>query len=60
MKKNIGPAIIFLLIVLPTLLVILFGTGCDIDFVTDTVYVPSPIYYIEEPCCNDYIEIWIY
>jgi len=34
--------------------------GCDIDFVTDTVYVPSPIYYIEEPCCNDYIEIWTY
>lgn len=34
-------------------------SGCDIDFVTDTVYVPTPIYYVE-PCCYDYIEVWVY
>jgi len=57
MKKIICASILFWLIILG---LIIFGTGCDIDFVTDTVYVPSPIYYIEEPCCNDYIEIWTY
>jgi hypothetical protein len=37
----------------------LFLGGCDIDFVTDTVYVPTPVYYVE-PCCYDYIEVWVY
>ena len=38
--------------------------GCDIDFVTDTVYTPvfyeAPMYpaYYVEPCCYDYVVIY--
>lgn len=38
-----------------------FIIGCDIDFVTDTVYVPiyeTPVYYVDPYCCYDYIEVY--
>lgn len=56
MKKIICSAILFWLIIIAS---IFCFCGCDIDLVTDTVYLPAPIYYVE-PCCSDYIEAWIY
>ncbi len=40
-----------------------FIIGCDIDFVTDTVYIPVfyeiPAYYVDPYyCCYDYVEVY--